>query len=62
MTKWKLAALGGLVAALIRHEFKQRAIIMHLHGTNEVLIEHLDDHLQEKVDAEFEDIVDTYED
>jgi hypothetical protein len=61
MTKWKIALYGGLAAILIRQEMKQRAVINALSAAMDVLEDHVDRDFQERVDNEFDEIVETYD-
>jgi hypothetical protein len=57
----KVLAAGSLAAVLIRHEYKQRRIINALASHMDLLKKHLDEEFQARVDYEFDEMIQDYD-
>jgi hypothetical protein len=61
MDKKKLAIFGGIAAVLIYHELKIRRVVNLVGDSMDVLHGHLEQDLQERMDLEFDEIVESYD-
>ncbi len=62
MDKRKLALFGGVAAVLLYHEWKIHKIKSLVFQSVDILDNHLEIDFQRDVDAEFDEIVESYED